>query len=271
LLAWGGAITAEMIACAPRLRAIARAGAGYDAVDVAAATARRIVVSNTPGANAGSVAEHVFALLLALARGIIDNDRAIRAGGWPRRAVQPLRGTTLGVVGLGSCGQAVARRALDFGMRVVGYGWHADAIPGLVPLDLDDLLAESDVVSLHLPLTPATRGMFDRRAFARMRPGALLINTARGELVNGDDLAVSLRAGHLAGAGLDVQSVEPPDPDHALLSLPNVVLSPHIAGSDATALDAMAEQAARCVVDLHRGLWPEPFVLNRELRPGWRW
>jgi D-3-phosphoglycerate dehydrogenase/(S)-sulfolactate dehydrogenase len=260
-----------MMVCAPRLRAIARAGTGHDAVDLVAATARRIVVSNTPGANADSVAEHAFALLLALARCLVDNDRSIRTGGWPKRAVRPLRGTTLGIVGLGCCGRAVARRALAFGMRVVGYGRHAEAIPGLVPLELEDLLAESDVVSLHLPLTAATRGLFDRRAFARMRRGALLINTARGELVNGEDLAVSLRSGHLAGAGLDVLSAEPPDPDHPLLSLPNVVLSPHIAGSDATALDAMAEQAARCVVGLHQGLWPEPFVLNGELRRGWRW
>jgi phosphoglycerate dehydrogenase-like enzyme len=271
LLAWGAAITAEMMACAPRLRAIARAGAGYDAVDLAAATARRIVVSNTPGANADSVAEHVFALLLALTRNLVDNDHSIRAGGWPRGAVRPLRGSTLGVVGLGRCGQAVARRALAFGMRVVGYGRHTDVSPGVVPLDLEDLLAQADIVSLHLPLTDATRGLFDRRAFARMRPGALLINTARGGLVIEQDLAQSLSSGHLGGAGIDVLSAEPPGPDHPLLSLPNVVLSPHIAGSDAMALDAMAEQAARCVIDLHRGLWPEPFIVNGELRPGWQW
>jgi phosphoglycerate dehydrogenase-like enzyme len=210
-------------------------------------------------------------MVLALARYVVDNDRSIRAGGWPRRAVRPLRGSTLGIVGLGCCGRAVARRALAFGMRVAGFGRHADAIPGIVSLDLEDLLVQSDIVSLHLPLTDATRGLFDRRAFARMRRGALLINTARGELIVEQDLSESLRSGHLAGAGLDVQRAEPPDPDHPLLSLPNVVLSPHIAGSDATAVDAMAEQAARCVVDLHRGLWPEPFVLNGELRPGWRW
>jgi phosphoglycerate dehydrogenase-like enzyme len=271
LLAWGAAITAEMMAAAPHLRAIARAGAGHDAVDLAAATARGIVVSKTPGANAESVAEHVFALVLALSRRLIDNDHLIRAGEWPRTAVRPLRGTTLGVVGLGRCGQAVARRALAFGMRVVGFGRDARVLPELIRLDLDDLLAESEVVSLHLPLTDATRNLFNHRAFAQMRRGALFINTARGGLVVEADLVASLASGHLAGAGLDVLGAEPPAPDNPLLSLPNVVLSPHIAGSDATAIDAMAEQAARCVIDLYQGRWPEPFILNNELRPGWRW
>src|SRR5512135_132074 len=274
LLAWGP-VTAEMIALAPRLRVIARVGAGYDAVDLAAATVRRIAVAVTPGANAESVAEHVFALLLALTRNILGNDRSIRAGGWDRKAVRPLRGTTLGVVGLGRSGRAVARRALAFGMRVVAAGRHAEDAPdlglGIAWRALEDLLAESDVVSLHLPLTAATRGLFDRRAFARMRPGALFINTARGGLVIEADLIASLTTGHLAGAGLDVQASEPPEPGNPLLTLPNVVLSPHIAGVDTAALDDMAEQATRCVIDLHRGRWPEGCVLNEGLRPSWRW
>lgn len=276
LLAWGGPVTAEMIARAPRLRVIARVGAGYDAVDLAAATARRIAVAVTPGANAESVAEQVFALVLALTRNVLGNDRSIRAGGWDRsKAVRPLRGTTLGVVGLGRSGRAVARRALAFGMRVVAAGRHTedapDPGPGIAWRALEDLLAESDVVSVHLPLTAATRGLFDRRAFARMRPGALFINTARGGLVIEADLIEGLTTGHLAGAGLDVQASEPPEPGNPLLTLPNVVLSPHIAGVDTAALDDMAEQATRCVIDLHRGRWPEGCVLNEGLRPSWRW
>jgi D-3-phosphoglycerate dehydrogenase / 2-oxoglutarate reductase len=275
LLAWGGPVTAEMIARAPRLRVIARAGAGYDAVDLAAATARQIAVAVTPGANAESVAEHVFALLLALTRNVLGNDQSIRAGGWDRKAVRPLRGTTLGVVGLGRSGWAVARRALAFGMRVVAAGRHAEDVPdpgpGIAWRALEDLLAESDVVSLHLPLTAATRGLFDRRAFARMRPGALFINTARGGLVIEADLIESLTTGHLAGAGLDVQASEPPGPGNPLLTLPNVVLSPHIAGVDMAALDDMAERASRCVIDLYRERWPEGCVLNEGLRPSWRW
>jgi phosphoglycerate dehydrogenase-like enzyme len=275
LLAWGAPITAEMIARAPRLRAIARAGAGHDAVDLAAATARRIAVTNTPGANSESVAEQVFALLLALTRNIIGNDRSVRAGGWDRTAIRPLRGTTLGIVGLGRCGIAVARRALAFGMRVVAFSRHADAAPdvdhGIARLALEDLLAEADAVSLHLPLTAATRGLFDRRAFARMRRGAFFINTARGGVVVEEDLIASLSSGHLGGAGLDVLGSEPARPDNPLLRLPNVVLSPHIAGVDATALDEMAREAARCVIELHRGNWPEGCILNEELRPDWRW
>jgi phosphoglycerate dehydrogenase-like enzyme len=275
LLAWGAPITAAMMVGAPRLRAIARAGAGHDAVDLTAATARRIAVTTTPGANAESVAEQVFALLLALTRRVIPNDQSVRAGGWDRRPVRPLRGTTLGVVGLGRCGRAVARRALAFGMRVVAFSRRADSDPGTDPgiarLALEDLQGESDAVSLHLPLKATTRGLFDRLAFARMRPGAVFINTARGGLVVEADLIESLASGHLGGAGLDVLDAEPPRPDNPLLTMPNVVLSPHIAGIDATALDDMAEQAARCVIALYRGDWPEGCVLNEELRPEWRW
>jgi phosphoglycerate dehydrogenase-like enzyme len=169
----------------------------------------------------------------------------------------------------------VARRALAFGMPAVAFSRRADfdpgADPGIVRLALEDLLGESDAVSLHLPLTAATRGLFDRRAFARMRPGAIFINTARGGLVVEADLIESLASGHLGGAGLDVLDAEPPRPDNPLLAMPNVVLSPHIAGIDAMALDDMAEQAARCVIALYRGGWPEGCVLNEELRPGWRW
>lgn len=275
LLAWGAPITAAMMVRAPRLRAIARAGAGHDAVDLTAATARRIAVTTTPGANAESVAEHVFALLLALTRRVVPNDQFVRDGGWDRRPVRPLRGTTLGVVGLGRCGRAVARRALALDMRVVAFSRRADSDPGtdlgIARLALEDLLGESDAVSLHLPLTAATRGLLDRRAFARMRPGAVFINTARGGLVVEADLIESLASGHLGGAGLDVLGSEPPGPDNPLLAMPNVVLSPHIAGIDATALDDMAEQAAQCVIALYRGGWPEGCVLNEELRPGWRW
>ena len=226
-------------------------------MDLGAATARRIAVSITPGANSESVAEQVFALLLALTRNIMSNDRMVRAGGWERTAVRPLRGTTLGIVGLGRCGRAVARRAVGFGMRVVAFSRHADAAPdvdhGIVRLALEDLLAESDTVSLHLPLTAATRGLFDRRAFARMRRGAFLINTSRGGVVVEEDLIESLSSGHLGGAGLDVLGSEPARTDNPLLGLPNVVLSPHIAGVDATALDEMAWEAARCVIELYQG------------------
>jgi phosphoglycerate dehydrogenase-like enzyme len=275
LLAWGAPITAAMMASAPRLRVVARAGSGHDAVDLAAATERRIAVTTTPGANAESVAEHVFALLLGLTRRVILNDESVRAGAWDRRPVRSLRGMTLGIVGLGRCGSAVAHRALAFGMRVVAWSRRprsrSDIDPGIARVSLVKLLDESDVVSPHLPLTSATRGLFDSRAFGLMRAGSLFINTSRGGLVVEDDLIESLASGHLAGAGLDVLDNEPPDTDNRLLRLSNVILSPHIGGIDAASLDDMAEQAAQCVITLLRGDWPDGYAVNDELRHGWRW
>ncbi len=173
MLAGGERIKAELLDLAPRLRVIARTGVGYDTVDIAAATARRIAVVITPGTNHESVAEQTFALLLALTRDVVNNDGIIRAGGWCRALVQPLRGKTLGLVGLGRIGRAVATRALAFGMRVVAYDTLADADfdahHAITRLDLDALLAASHVVSLHLPLTDQTRGLIGRATLARMR------------------------------------------------------------------------------------------------------
>jgi phosphoglycerate dehydrogenase-like enzyme len=275
-IAGGERVTADLIARAPRLRVIARTGVGYDAVDVDAATARAIPVVITPGTNQESVAEQGFALLLALTRSVVQNDNTIRAGGWDRTLVQPLRGKTLGLVGLGRIGRAMATRALAFGMRVVAFDPLAadadfEARHGIRRLGLDDLLATADVVSLHTPLTPETRGLINRTTLARMRPGSYLINTARGGLVDESDLAESLASGHLAGAGLDVLNAEPPEPGNPLLRLPNVVFSAHIGGIDVKSMADMAELAARCVVSLHEGTWPAGCVVNNELEAGWRW
>ena len=275
MLAGGERLSAAMLELAPRLRVIARTGVGYDAIDLPVATARKVVVAITPGTNHDSVAEQTFALLLALARRIVPNDRSIRAGGWDRSIVRPVRGRTLGLVGLGRIGRAVAVRALAFGMRVLAFDTIADADfdarHGIGRRGLPELLAESDVVSLHLPLTDGTRGFIDARALARMKPGALLINTARGGLVVEADLYQSLAGGHLGGAGLDVLDPEPPDPSNPLLTLPNVVLSPHIAGVDTRSMADMAELAAECVIDLHQGRWPAECIVNPEVGPGWIW
>lgn len=275
IVAGGEPLTAQVIAAAPRLRVIARTGVGYDAVDVAAATARSIAVAITPGTNQESVAEQAFALLLALTRSIVKNDRIIHQGGWDRTLVQPLRSKTLGLVGLGRIGRAMASRALAFGMRVIAYDPVADpdfdARHGIGRVPFEELLAASDVVSLHLPLTPQTRGLIDARALARMKPGSYLINTSRGGLIVEADLAASLAGGHLAGAGLDVLNAEPPDPSNPLLSVPNVVLSPHLGGIDVKSMADMAELAARCVVALYQGDWPADCVVNREIAQGWRW
>jgi D-3-phosphoglycerate dehydrogenase / 2-oxoglutarate reductase len=276
LIAGGEPVTADLIARAPRLRAIARTGVGYDAVDIDAASAHKIPVMITPGTNQESVAEQAFALLLALTRNVVGNDATIRAGGWDRSLVQPLRGKTLGLVGLGRIGRAVATRAQAFEMKVVAFDpFAADAEfedrHGIRRLGFDELLAASDVVSLHLPLTKVTHGLMNRAHLARMRPGSYLINTSRGGLVVEADLAESLASGHLAGAGLDVLNAEPPEPGNPLLKLPNIVFSAHIGGIDIKSMADMAEMAARCIVSLHQGKWPAGCVINNELEDGWRW
>lgn len=276
IIAGGETYSAAIMDASPGLRAIARTGVGYDAVDLAAASARRIAVTITPGANQEAVAEHAFALLLALTKDVTAHDRAIRSGSWARSPLpRPVRGMTMGIVGLGRIGRAVATRAVAFGMRVVAFepteDRDFDRRFEVARMSIDEVLASSDVVSLHLPLVEATRGLMDRSAFARMKPGALLINTARGGLVVEDDLVEALRSGHLGGAGLDVFDREPPDAGHPLGTLPNVVLTPHMAGVDTLAMSDMADMAARCLVDLHRGRWPADCAVNPEIETGWKW
>jgi D-3-phosphoglycerate dehydrogenase / 2-oxoglutarate reductase len=275
MLAGGERMTRDLFGMAPRLRAIARTGVGYDLIDVSAATAHQVAVTITPGTNQESVAEQTMALVLALARRIIPNDRAIHAGGWERALVTPVRGLTLGLIGMGRIGRAVALRALPFRMRVVAFDTfiHAefDERHGIDRLPLNELLACSDIVSLHLPLTEATRGMVNHEFLANMRPGSYLVNTSRGGLIVESDLRDALVSGHLAGAGLDVLNYEPPERGNPLLGLPNVILSPHIAGTDTLSMRDMAEMAATTIVELHQNRWPGDCVVNAELRDGWRW
>lgn len=275
LVAGGEAIPGALLESCPRLRVIARTGVGYDSVDVEAATRQGIVVTTTPGTNHESVAEQAFALLLALLRRVALNDRIIRAGGWDRTLVAPLRGKTMGLAGLGRIGRAMVPRARAFGVTVLAF----DPAPptefeerhGVRRVDFPTLLAESDIVSLHMPLIPETRRLFNREVFARMRPGSYLINTARGGVVDEVDLLAALTQGPLAGAGLDVLDPEPPDPANPLLQLPNVVVSPHLAGIDTRSMADMAEKAAACIAELHRGRWPSDCVVNAQLGPDWRW
>lgn len=275
VVAGGEGFSAEVVAAAEGLRVIARVGVGYDAVDLRAADARGVVVTITPGTNHESVAEQAFALLLAVARRVATNDRTIRAGGWDRTIVEPIRGRRLGLVGLGRIGRAMVPRALAFGMEVLAHDPAADpefvARNHLRMLDLDDLIAQADVLSLHLPALPTTRHLIGPDRLARMPRGGILLNTARGSLVDEEALYRAIASGHLAGAGLDVLEAEPPPADHPLLGLPGVVFSPHIGGVDRLALDAMAESAARSIIELSRGEWPAGCVVNEQLRPGWRW
>ncbi|GAB6875368.1 phosphoglycerate dehydrogenase [Thermaerobacter litoralis] len=249
-------VTAELIAAAPRLRVIGRAGVGVDNIDLEAATERGIVVVNVADGNTVAVAEHVFALLLALVRRLVPAAASLREGRWERSrwVGEELRGKVMGLVGFGRIGQEVAQRARAFGMAVLA---HDPYVPearmrelGAEPAPLDELLARADVVSIHTPLTPATRNLIDAEALARMRPGAYLINTARGGIVDEQALYRALVEGRLAGAGLDVFAAEPPG-QNPLLSLPNVVATPHLGGStrEAQAYNAraIAEQVLRAL------------------------
>ena len=267
--------TNDLFLRCPQLRVIARTGVGYDAVDVQAATRHGIVATITPGTNQESVAEQAFALMLGVSRRVALNDRIFRIGGWDRTLVIPLRGKTLGLFGLGRIGKAMVPRARAFGMDVIAadpFTSSADAQKlGVQLVDFETLIARCDVLSLHCPLTPETRGLFSTAVFDRMKPGALFINTARGGVVNEADLHQALQRGHLAGAGLDVLEPEPPSADNPLIQLDNVVISPHISGIDTKAMADMAEKAVDCIIQLKAGDWPEDCVINQDVRPGWKW
>ncbi len=222
---------AELLAALPELRTIAILGTGTDNVDLEAATRQGVVVTNTPGASTVSVAELTFALMLAAARHVALADRAIRTGQWRHVEGVELRGKTLGVVGLGAIGQEVASLARAFGMRVVAWSLTPDEERakrvGATPVEWEELLAVSDVVSLHLRASPRTAGIVGARELGLMKPGAILVNTARGALVDEKALAEALTAGRLGAAGLDAFVHEPLPADSPLVGLENVVLSPH--------------------------------------------
>jgi D-3-phosphoglycerate dehydrogenase len=238
-----------VMANAPKLRVIGRAGVGVDNVDLEAATKRGIVVMNTPGGNAVAVAEHTFALMLAMARFIHRAHTTTAAGKWEKKSLQgtELRGKTLGIVGLGRVGVEVLRRAQAFGMKIVAHDpYVAPALAqqlnvSMVPLD--ELYAQADYITLHVGLTPQTQGMINAESIRKMKKGVRLVNCARGELL--DDAAVieALQSGQIAGAGLDVYSHEPLK-DSPLMTQQNVLLTPHIAGSTNEAQEAVGVQIA---------------------------
>jgi D-3-phosphoglycerate dehydrogenase len=226
--------TAEALEACPKLKLISIWGTGTDNVDLPAAAARGVTVTNTPGANAIAVAEHTVALMLAVAKQLVPADQAMRQGGWPRNLVPQLRGKRLGLVGTGLIGREVATMAKGLGMQVVAWTFHpsarlADSL-GLRYVELDELLRTSDIVSLHLRATPETRHFLSRPRLAMLKPGAILVNTARGALIDEAALVDCLREKKVACAGLDVFETEPLPAGHPLLGLPNVLLTPHAAG-----------------------------------------
>jgi D-3-phosphoglycerate dehydrogenase / 2-oxoglutarate reductase len=257
------------------LKVVARVGVGYDSVDVVAASERAVPVTITPGANHDAVAEHTFAMMLALAKDLVPRHIAVAAGEWPRRPTLPLRGRVLGIAGLGRIGRAVAVRGYCFGMKLLAHEPMPDnafvAKYDVKLVSLDELLTQSDFLSLHIPLDASSRGMINRNTLAKMKPTSFLINTARGALVNEADLYEALMNKTIAGAGLDVFEKEPPAKENPLLKLPNVVLAPHAAGVDVQSLQDMALSAARSIVALSRNEWPGEAVVNGEIRELFSW
>jgi len=256
-------IDAALVESCPELRVISSMSVGVDHIDVAAAGRRGIAVGHTPGVLAETTADLSFALMLAAARRIAEADRFVREGCWTaERRWEPdmllgrdLHGSTLGVIGLGAIGQAVARRARGFDMRVLGWTRSGRPVPGVEVAELGRLLADSDFVSVHVVLTPETRGLLDARTIATMKPGAILVNSARGGIVDEDALARAVGSGALAGAALDVFADEPLSSESPLLELQNVVLSPHIGSGSIATRRRMAELA---VCNLLAGLEGRP-------------
>jgi len=254
-------VTRAVIDAAARLEVIGRAGAGVDTIDVAAATERGIVVMNTPGGNTTAVAEHTLALLLALARRVPLADATLKAGRWEKSRLQgvELFGKALGILGLGRIGGEVARRALGFRMQVLAYDPYltreAAERLGVESVELDDLLARSDFITIHAPLTGDTRHLIGAAELARTKPGVRLVNCARGGIIDETALAEALATGHVAGAAVDVFEQEPPPPDHPLLRFEQVVVTPHLGAATDEAQAAVALAIADQVADaLVRGI-----------------
>lgn len=267
-----GRITGAVQDAARRLRVICKHGVGTDNIDLVEATRRGIVVLYTPGTNAEAVAEHALALMLSLVRRVPRQDQRIRRGVYDKRDYdgQELMGSTLGLVGFGRVARRLCDLVAPFEMKVLVYDpfCNLQVLPGHVSLvqTLDDLLPQVDVLSLHCPLSPSTRSLIDGRALATMKQGSYVVNTARGGIVDEDQLVEALKSGHLGGAALDVLESEPPATENPLLRLDNVILTPHVAGSSDRSLARMGLQAARNVLAVLDGDRVDPeFVVKGEV------
>jgi D-3-phosphoglycerate dehydrogenase len=268
--------TAELLARCPKLLCVSTSGAGYDTVDVDACSKAGVIVVNQAGMNAGAVAEHALGMMLSLSKRIAECDRLLRRErGFSREEVMghDISGRTLGVVGIGHTGSRVARLANAFDMKVLAYDPYVAAEEivrrGARPATFEDMLAQSDFVSIHCPRNAETIGMIGARAIGLMKAGATLVTTARGGIVDEAALYAALKSGHLAGAGVDVWDKEPPPLDHPLLTLDNVIATYHTAGVTHEARRNMAAQAADQIVGLLRGGRP-PRLINPDIWPAYR-
>ena len=259
----------------PQCGAIVRTGSGTDNVPVALATERGMVVANTPDAITIAVAEHAIALMFAVMRQVVVQDRAVRRGIWDRDLALPdgtFQGKTLGLVGFGRIPQAVARKLSGFEPQVLAYDPYVDESLarelGVELVDLDAVMSRSDFVSVHTPLVDETHHLIGARQLRLMKKEAIFVNTARGPVVDEKALLQALQENWFAGAGLDVLEQEPPDPDNPILQLENVVVNPHIAGYWEKGTQLFWEQSVQAVVDLAQGRWPRSYI-NPGVKPRW--
>ncbi|MHC3472585.1 phosphoglycerate dehydrogenase [Streptomyces sp. 7R007] len=262
-------LTEDVLARASRLRVIVRTGVGYDSIDVAAAAKRGITVSNLPGINANAVAEYTIGLLLATARRLVQSAMGVAAGGWPRVDGHELRGATLGLIGYGAAARAVVPLAQAFGMRVLcttAVPEDERIDPSVRFVELPELLAVSDYVSVHTALTERTRALLSTSAFQQMKPSAVLVNTSRGAIVDEQALADAVRTGEIAAAALDVVNEEPLAADSPLRGVEGIVVYSHLAGQSAEARAATGLEGAAEVVAALAGR--PRFAVNAHLLPG---
>ena len=268
--------TARVIENLPDLRVISRSGVGFDAIALAACDEKGVVVTVTPGVNHHAVAEHTIALLMGVARGFPERHDRVKDGRWFREPYPRVMGSTIGILGLGRIGRAVATRAVGLGMNVLAFEpfpqqefvetWRVELVD-----DLNELIPRCDYLSLHLPNMAETHHVINAERLALMKPGSVLINTARGPLVDEAALIEALQNGPMRAAGLDVFEVEPLPTDSPLLSLQNVLLSGHVAGLDNESHEGTFEMVADTIIKLHSGEWPADRIVNMKGVGDWAW
>ena len=268
--------TARVIENLPDLRVISRSGVGFDAIDLAACDEKGVVVTVTPGVNHHAVAEHTIALLMGVARGFPERHDRVKDGRWFREPYPRVMGSTIGILGLGRIGRAVATRAVGLGMNVLAFEpfpqqefvetWRVELVD-----DLNELIPRCDYLSLHLPNMAETHHVINAERLALMKPGSVLINTARGPLVDEAALIEALQNGPMRAAGLDVLEVAPLPTDSPLLSLQNVLLSGHVAGLDNESHEGTFEMVADTIIKLHSGEWPADRIVNMKGVGDWAW
>lgn len=264
-------VSAETLQAAPRLRAVLKHGVGLDSIDIAAASAAGLPVTSTPAANAQAVAEMALGAIFALSRNVVQGHASVTSGGWDRRRGREVAGTTLGILGFGQIGQRLARLARGVGMTVIAHDpFPAEAAArelGVELLPFEAVLAQADALSLHLSGGPDTARLIDRAALAAMKPGALLLNFARGSIVDMDALAGALSGGQLSGAAIDAYEVEPPDISHPVFAAPNVLFSPHSGADTVESVGRMSGMVFEDILTLASGKLPARMVNADALRP----